>query len=406
MRKYFKIALFAFTLVLVGISCQKEVSSPENQNDVFNEKAAKEWYYGTFKKSAEWAASNLKGKKLPDWKHPVAGKLGNYDIAEFPLVSGSTSFPIYSNQANRNLASADLSRLANASVSKIIFFKGKSGEIFVREIDFIPDWDYLKEKKYDISNISILNKEEDFSGNIIVKKWDGSLVSSVMYKNGHQTMKSKLIRVSNDGENGEINSIETLVCTDYQFCIWQQDCEIVINGDQMTTICEEWYNTGDCWIETYCEEDTDDCVLTGTCETPGEDTWELDQSKAHLCGVYNWGTIGAAWYTKLNPVGFSLVNTNGEIRTFTFWDPCISIAKSSAATTQQANEAFNQAWNQAADKVLIDFNTSGGALGDALVKDKMKNYLQSYLNINNPGSTFNPLGCAGNIPQSPVSYCP
>src|SRR5690606_34232379 len=124
-------------------------------------------------------------------------------------------------------ASADLSRLANASVSKIIFFKGKSGEIFVREIDFIPDWDYLKEKKYDISNISILNKEEDFSGNIIVKKWDGSLVSSVMYKNGHQTMKSKLIRVSNDGENGEINSIETLVCTDYQFCIWQQDCEIV-----------------------------------------------------------------------------------------------------------------------------------------------------------------------------------
>lgn len=268
MRKYFRIALFALTLSLSGISCQKELSSPESQHDVFNEKAAKEWYYGTFKKSAEWAASNLKGKKLPDWKHPVAGKLGNYDIAEFPLVSGSTSFPIYSNQANRNLVSADLIRIANGSVSKIIFFKGNSGEIFVREIDFIPDWDYLKEKKYDISDISILNKEKEFSGIIIVKKWDGSLVSSVMYKNGQQIMKSKLIRVGNDGKNGEVNSIETLVCTDYQFCVWQQDCEIVINGDQMTTICEEWYNTGDCWIETYCEDDGEDCVLTGTCGDP------------------------------------------------------------------------------------------------------------------------------------------
>lgn len=268
MRKYFRIALFAFTLVLSGISCQKELSSSEDQHDVFNEIAAKEWYYGTFKKSAEWATSNLKGKKLPDWKHPVVGKLGNYDIVEFPLVSKTTSYPVYSNQANKNLTTAEITRIASAAVSKIVFFKN-GGQIFVREINFIPEWEYLKANNYDVSDISILNKQKDFSGNIVVKKWDGSLLSSGIYSNGKQTMKSKLVRVGNDGKNGEVNSIETLVCTDYQFCVWQQDCEIVINGDQMTTICEEWYNTGDCWIETYCEDDGEDCVLTGTCGDPG-----------------------------------------------------------------------------------------------------------------------------------------
>jgi hypothetical protein len=91
--------------------------------------------------------------------------------------------------------------------------------------------------------------------------------------------------------------------------------------------------------------------------------FDFVQSHSHLCGTYNWGTIGEAWYTRLQSVGFSLVNTNGQILTFTWYQPCVQLSKVTASTTAQANQAWNEAWNQAADRVLQDFN-NGGPVAD------------------------------------------
>ena len=46
----------------------------------------KNWYYETFKKTAEWLSSAEHGKKLPDWKHGEYKKIGGMEIVEFPLI--------------------------------------------------------------------------------------------------------------------------------------------------------------------------------------------------------------------------------------------------------------------------------------------------------------------------------
>ena len=169
MRKLLWGLALALTASIVILACQKEVSSPENPDTAFNDKAAKDWYYGTFKKSAEWNASNEKGKKLPDWKHPFITKVGSNYVVEFPLNENTSSYSISSTGNNERLSPSQIKKVADASISRIAFIKMPDGKIIVREIDYIPEWKYLERKSFDISSVSILNSTNDFSGRIIVK---------------------------------------------------------------------------------------------------------------------------------------------------------------------------------------------------------------------------------------------
>lgn len=175
-------------------SCQKEVSTSK-ESSVFNAAAAKEWYYAEFKKSAEWQGSALKGKKLPEWKSGYIGKIGNSQAVEFPLVTKTKSFPINPVSENRNLSQADIMRINNASISRIVFAKSSTGKIEVREVDYIPDWNYLVKYGFDISKISLLGPNFDFSGRVLIKKWDGSIVSSLIYKDGKIIKTGKRVNV-------------------------------------------------------------------------------------------------------------------------------------------------------------------------------------------------------------------
>lgn len=136
---------------------------------------------------------------------------------------------------------------------------------------------------------------------------------------------------------------------------------------------------------------------------PGQQYLPL-QSRWRLCGTYNWKKIGSSQYAMFTNLGFSLVNTNGQILTFMWYGPCIQFGSSVASQTA-ANEAWNETWNQALAKVQMDANSSSPVIGDFQVKQNMKNYIQNYLAQNFSGSTFNPTGCSGAIPYSEPKYC-
>lgn len=243
-------------------SCQKEVSTSK-ESSVFNAAAAKEWYYAEFKKSAEWQGSALKGKKLPEWKSGYIGKIGNSQAVEFPLVTKTKSFPINPVSENRNLSQADIMRINNASISRIVFAKSSTGKIEVREVDYIPDWNYLVKYGFDISKISLLGPNFDFSGRVLIKKWDGSIVSSLIYKDGKIIKTGKRV-------NGIQPIVESQTCTFMYLCIWQQDCVLTIYGDGMiANECGPWYNTGECWFEEVCNGEIDPCEEFNLVCNPG-----------------------------------------------------------------------------------------------------------------------------------------
>jgi hypothetical protein len=233
-------------------SCQKEDSRTTTEVS-FNADSVKEWYYGAFKKSAEWQTSPMKGKKLPDWKHPVIGKIGNNDAIEFPLVKETTSFSIPAIEGNTALTTAERTRVAEASLSKIVFIKNSDGNMLVREIDYVPSWQYLRENKFDVSHASLMKSDNNFSGLVVVKQWDGTIISKSMFSGGKFTMKGKGSNTKNN-QGAKSNLMEETACYDVEYCVWQQDCTIEIIADQITEICGEWYNTGNCWTEQYCPQ--------------------------------------------------------------------------------------------------------------------------------------------------------
>jgi|GEM_PF-1235517 len=262
-------AVFLFfgllSLTVAFIACRKNFT--ESTVDTFSQSEAKEWYYGTFKKSPEWQQSTEKGKKLPDWKNGTYRRVGNMEIVEFPLMKERKSFAIPSAS---KLSSSEKRKITDGSLSRIVFIRAANGEMVVREIDYIPEMNFLELKGYDISDLSVGTKENKFSGRIITKKWDGTILSIRKSENGKITKTG--IRKSNSTQKG--NSLSTTTtsntsgCEMVEICEYERYCEEVHVGDAWvpTGECTPWESTGNCWVEEYCGPGECDYGSSESCE--------------------------------------------------------------------------------------------------------------------------------------------
>ena len=243
MRRYLNLILLIGVLTVVGIACQKGLNG-EVKKDVYGIDAVKEWYYGTFKKSSEWSGynSSLNKMKLPDWKHGTYIRFGDKEIVEFPLIKGKNTFSV---TFKVDLPENEKRQIANAAVSRVLFIKQKSGNIIVREIQYIPDMDYLSRHGFDISRNKIGDMDKDFSGTIIAKKWNGQEVARNILKNG------KIIRRIKPNEiQGRNGAMRTASCPAgwIEVTEYARDCESHLYGDGLFTYeCGEWYPTGAVW---------------------------------------------------------------------------------------------------------------------------------------------------------------
>lgn len=278
------------------MGCQKTLTNEDLVTDVassskgFNAAFAKEWYYSAFKKSADWLKAPDHGQKLPDWKGGIYYKIGDMEVVDFPLQKEKTKISIPS--AN-SLTLADRNKLANASLKRILFIKNSENNITLREVDYIPDWQYLQKKKFDISNVAYGKGGDDFTGKMIVKDWEGASLSIRLVVNGKITQVGK-IKNSNSKVNnitGTNNTENVSSCTTFEFCIWQQDCVVILTGDVMGSTCGEWYNTYECWTEEFCEgeEEEDPSTTYGVgCNGGGGGGEQCDPSQVSTQeGEYN-----------------------------------------------------------------------------------------------------------------------
>lgn len=267
-KKLNQVVLWIFgllTLTVAFIACRKNLT--ESTINIFSQSDAKEWYYGTFKKSSDWQNSNEKGKKLPDWKNGTYRRVGNMEIVEFPLMKERKSYAIPS--ANK-LSSSDIRRITDGSLSRIAFIRASNNEIVVRELDYIPDIDFLELKGYDISDLKLGSKENKFSGRIITKKWDGTILSTRKSESGKLTKTGKRIISSNlKGNTMSSNATNNVSgCETYEICEYESECEERWVGDAWvpTGDCTPWQPTGNCWYEEYCGPEQCDYGSSESCE--------------------------------------------------------------------------------------------------------------------------------------------
>ncbi len=294
----FILSLSLFILVLV-IGCKKDFSL-ENQtqnSNAFTSKDAREWFYTTFKKSAAFNEYNDSTLKLPDWAHSTYRKVGNLEIIEFPLFKEKKSIII---QSNNRLSSNDKKRLLGSSLFRISFIKSANGEISIREIDYIPSFDYLKLNNYDISNLMVGKKNKfNFSGIIITKKWGGEVLSKRVFTNGkivgslNPYKKTNIEIKKNTSQSSQAQECYTLeFCTETEVCL----ANMTNSGDfiswSVPADCHYVYT--DCETQTYCSDpdDPEDPNDNPTCEYNSSETCECQL--LNLCDGGNGGGGGGA----------------------------------------------------------------------------------------------------------------
>ncbi|RZK10541.1 MAG: hypothetical protein EOO46_10380 [Flavobacterium sp.] len=251
-------------IIAMTVSCQKlERTSHEinmGPEDGFNAATAKEWYYGVFKKSPAWSNSQLHGKKLPDWKNSIYKRIGNIEIVEFPLLAGKKEILIPSTE---NLSPTNKKRVADVALTKISFIKKANGQTAVRELVYIPSFQYMQNQNYDISETSMLGSLNDFTGQIVIRNWEGKVLSIKLVKDG-KIFRSLRLNKNNKSQiiDGQIVAKTGAYCdgaNDLWQCVVNIICDVTIYSDGV----EEWGNcreemTDECW-PVYCEEDVSPC---------------------------------------------------------------------------------------------------------------------------------------------------
>lgn len=193
-------------------------------------------------------------------------------MVEFPLVKQKTLLAVDSIHLDRK----QMLDVANAALTRIVFIKRKSGETYVRELDYIPEYEYLKKKNWDLSDKSILAESIDFYGKLYVKKWSGEHLSVHKLRNGKIKSSGKVNQQSPNLQN-------RMTCTWESVPEMVEICDMAIVNDVPVNFGNcEMVATGDYWLEVYCTDDPEDPENP---EDPGCDFGD----ESCLCVVYGIG---------------------------------------------------------------------------------------------------------------------
>jgi hypothetical protein len=273
MKKSFKLklnksitisTLLLLISVTVFIACKRSLAD-KMATEEFNVNAAKEWYYGVFKKSNEFKALDLTSpflsnrgnksktrtssidsvlKKFPKWNLAKSYEKNGLQIVEMPLLYNETTvlMPGMQNETNETKT-----KIANASLSKIIFVKKPDNSINVRLITLVPKVAYAQSKNYDISSNSLNRFDTNFSGFVMVRKWDEEIVKVDEVLNGQKVKNVKLVRAEDTTglgfrKNTNNTNARTVSCD----LVWVpkmfRTCIVVGSGDDpdANENCEQW----------------------------------------------------------------------------------------------------------------------------------------------------------------------
>ena len=255
--KLLKLFCLIVMLNLLFTSCEKDLYEQPTDTS-FSTEEAELWYYSMFKKTDQYNKSvKRKDKKYPDWNNEYYRKIGYVEIIEFPLIKAKKQVSFVN---SGKLNSAQAQRVLDASLTRAVFIKMGKDKIYLREIQYIPDYDYLERKGFDISDVD-LRKGNDFSGKVIIKTWDSEVLSMKILSNGKtintikpEDKKKVKIKTSKSTLTHKTNGCETV--TDQY---WEAQCEIEQQGDV-------WVYTGECdnWVLVWESAPYEICAPDGT----------------------------------------------------------------------------------------------------------------------------------------------
>jgi hypothetical protein len=156
--------IFFSTLIFDGCKKQDFQNILEAKQS-FKVADAKEWWFGTFRKSNRFKSFDPKSNfilmkqgrlngltgnltpesRFPSWKTGTVHEAGSTTFIQLTLVQAYTSIPIPVKSGENEI---DRKRIANATLQKILIIKLPDGRITERIVTIIPSLDFLKKHHY------------------------------------------------------------------------------------------------------------------------------------------------------------------------------------------------------------------------------------------------------------------
>ena len=155
------IVLFILACIL---GCNKD--SDEIKSDAFTQVGAADWFNTTFKESEEWNKNSDSKNKIADWSNGMYQKKDSLEIFEFPLIENSATITVPQDKSNSNIITK---KILEGTLSRLVIIKTSKNEMLVRKLYYVPDYEYLLSKAYDISEVMIGKSKDDFTGLLIQK---------------------------------------------------------------------------------------------------------------------------------------------------------------------------------------------------------------------------------------------
>jgi hypothetical protein len=286
--------VFCFSTVLFfGCAKINEFDTPTNSDFAAEAKA---WFVNSFANTAEYKISSTSGEiKVPKWNYGKVYKIGNTEVAEFPLSANKKKVFV-----TEKLTEADARRVVDATVFKVIFVKSPGKSIEIRILEFIPTFEYLKTKNFNINNLSFRDYHKEFKGSFLMFNFNNTLLKGYHFA-GANTKVIKFVepmQLTSAKSSSQNSSTQNI----------QSNCDNLPNPDPNCTYevtftyqitcsggwtVEEGYNPNYCTIEIL--EVTCNALI---CDQPGSGG-PMDDCIANggtpeqcLCDLYGLGCGG------------------------------------------------------------------------------------------------------------------
>lgn len=193
-----------FLLLFVLLSaCQKADFSPDVKAEQLDVATAKEWWYGSFRKSAAYKAVNTQSvlykmnhapaalaepnqtananAYFPSWKNAHTYHGTAFDYIDVPLVAKKSVLPIPLVAGETH---QDRIRIASASMQRLMIVRKNDGNTIVRVATIMPSLAYLKKHHYQLPFTNIAGLPANFEGIVAVRQWDETPVVAWLMKDG------------------------------------------------------------------------------------------------------------------------------------------------------------------------------------------------------------------------------
>lgn len=200
-RKFRRVSTWIGIALLFGLvnsACQRDYSFAldESQRNQTLDLASAQAYYRELQARE---GDDITNRKHIPFEKGYWTQTRKSTVMEFPVVYNQRFSKIIYDEKNP-LTEEMKKEIFRASFDRLVIMKDKvTGAMNHRLISFIPDIDYLRSKKNDISHNHINKLDADFSGYLVYKNWeDDRSLYYLRYENGKRTRYQPLRANSRD----------------------------------------------------------------------------------------------------------------------------------------------------------------------------------------------------------------